>query len=174
MSPSDWTKVELALRHAIAGQIPDWTDGSQHDPGITVLEVLAYLLEAAVSYTTIDHERAASAVARISDAASRLEVPVTADVTVDGDRWTSVARLNDVGPEDRVFSLDPDGRVVFGDGVHGQRPAAGSRIAYRSGAGVDGNVGVTVRTTWPLPFRRCTVELDVAGAISIRCARDRA
>ena len=35
-----------------------------------------------------------------------------------------------------------------------------------------GNVGVTVRTTWPLPFRRCNVELDPAGAISIRCTRD--
>ena len=110
--------------------------------------------------------------ARISDAASRLEVPVTADVTVDGDRWTHVARLDDVGPGDRVFSLDPDGRVVFGDGVHGQRPAAGSRIACRSGVGAQGNVGVTVRTTWPLPFRRCNVELDPAGAISIRCTRD--
>ena len=117
-------------RHAVAGRIPDWTDGSQHDPGITVLEVLAYVLDAAVSYTTIDHERAVSAVARISDAASRLEVPVTADVTVDGDRWTRVARLDDFGTEDRVFSLDPDGRVVFGDGVHGRRPAAGNRIAY--------------------------------------------
>jgi len=172
MSPSDWTRIEPALRYAMAAQIPDWTDASPHDPGITVLELLAYLLDAAVSYSTIDHERAASAVARISDAASRLEVPVTADVTVDGDRWTRAARLDDVGPEDRVFSLDAEGRVVFGDGVHGRRPAAGSRIAYRSGAGADGNVGVTVRTTWPLPRRRCDVEVDAAGAISIRCGRD--
>jgi hypothetical protein len=172
MSPSDWTKIEPALRYAIAAQIPDWTDASPHDPGITVLELLAYLLDAAVSYSTIDHERAATAVARISDAASRLEVPETADVTVDGDRWTRAARLDDVGPEDRVFSLDAEGRVVFGDGVHGRRPVAGSRIAYRSGAGADGNVGVTVRTTWPLPRRRCDVEVDAAGAISIRCGRD--
>ena len=173
MSPSDWTKIEPALRHAIAAQIPDWTDPTQHDPGITVLELLAYVLDAAVSYTTIDHERAARAVARISDAASRLEVPGTVDVTVDGDRWTRVARLDDFGPGDRVFSLDQEeGRVVFGDGAHGQRPAAGSRIAYRSGGGAHGNVGVTVRTTWPLTLRRCTVELDPAGAIAIRCTRD--
>ena len=33
--PSDWTKIEPALRHAIAAQIPDWTDPSQHDSGIT-------------------------------------------------------------------------------------------------------------------------------------------
>ena len=172
MSPSDWTKIEPALRHAVAAQIPDWTDFGPHDPGITVLEVLAYALDAAVSYTTIDHERAARAVARISDAASRLEVSVAVDVTVDGDRWAQVPRLDDVGPGDRVFSLDPDGRVVFGDGVHGQRPATGSRIACRSGVGAQGNVGVTVRTTWPLPFRRCHVELDPAGAISIGCTGD--
>jgi len=173
MSPSDWTRIEPALRYAMAVQGPGWTDFGAHDPGITVLELLAYVFEAAVTYTTIDHERAASAVARISDAASRLEVPETADVTVDGDRWTRVARLDDCGPGDRVFSLDQEeGRVVFGDGVHGQRPAAGSRIAYRSGGGAQGNVGVTVRTTWPLPLRRCDVELDPAGAISIHCSRD--
>ena len=172
MSPNDWTKIEPALRDAIAAQIPNWTDPSQHDPGITVLELLAYALDAAVSYTTIDHERAARAVARISDAASRLEVPVPFDVAVDGDRWTPVERLDDFGPGDRVFSLDPAGRVVFGDGVHGQRPAAGSRIAVRSGVGALGNVGVTVRTTWPLPVGRWEVELEPAGAISIRCTRD--
>ncbi len=172
MSPSDWTKIEPALRSALAAQTPDWTDFGPHDPGITLLELLAYVLDAAVSYSTIDHERAARAVARISDAASRLEVPVTVDVSVDGDRWTQVTRLDHFGPVDRVFSLDQDGRVVFGDGLHGQRPAAGSRIAYRSGAGVQGNVGVTVRATWPLPLRRCTVELDPAGAISISCIRD--
>ena len=172
MSPSDWTKIEPALRHAIADQGPDWTDFGQHDPGVTVLELLAYALDAAVSYATIDHERAARAVARISDAASRLEVPGTFDVTVNGDRWTRVARLDDAGPADRVYSLDPEGRVIFGDGVHGQRPAAGSRIAYRSGAGTEGNVGVTVRTMWPLPLRRCNIELDPAGAISIHCDRD--
>lgn len=171
MSPSDWTKIEPVLRQAIAAQAPDWTDPNQHDPGITVLELLAYALDAAVSYTTIDHERAARAVARISDAASRLEVPVTVDVSVDGDRWTRVERFDDFGPGDRVFSLDPEGRVVFGDGLHGQRPAAGSRIACRSGAGTQGNVGVTVRTTWPLPLRRCEVAVDSAGAISVRCAR---
>jgi hypothetical protein len=158
----------------LPAQAPDWTDAGQHDPGITVLELLAYALDAAVSYTTIDHERAARAVARISDAASRLEVPVTADVAVDGDRWTYVARLDDFGPGDRVFALDPEGRVVFGDGVHGQRPAPGSRIAYRSGVGADGNVGVTVRTTWPLPLRQCHVVVDPAGAMSVRCARESA
>lgn len=172
MSPSDWTKIEPALRLAMAAHNPDWTDFSPHDPGITVLELLAYALDAAVTYTTIDHERAAHAVARISDAASRLEVPGTVDVTVDGDRWTHVARLDDFGPGDRVFSLDAEGRVTFGDGAHGQRPAVGSRIAYRSGGGASGSVGVTVRTAWPLLLRRCDVELDPAGAISIRCPRD--
>ena len=172
MSPSDWTKIEPVLRLAIAARIPDWTDPGQHDPGITVLELLAYALDAAVSYTTIDHERAARAVARISDAASRLEVPATVDVSVDGDRWTRVERFDESGPADRVFSLDLEGRVIFGDGLHGQRPAAGSRIAYRSGAGAQGNVGVTIRTTWPLPLRRCNIELDPAGAISIRCTGD--
>ena len=53
-----------------------------------MLKLLAYALDAAVLYTTIDHERAARAVARIKRAASRLEVPVPFDVAVDGDRWT--------------------------------------------------------------------------------------
>ena len=57
-----------------------------------MLELLAYALDAAVSTPRSTTSAPLSAVARISDAASRLEVSVAVDVTVDGDRWTQAPR----------------------------------------------------------------------------------
>ncbi len=171
LSLNDWNAIEPLLRRAMTAQSADWTDPNQHDPGITMLELLAYALDALVTYSTVDPQRAAPALARINDAVSRVEI-ASPEVTVDGERWTPVAQLDDVGPDDRVYSIDSEGRVAFGDGVHGRRPPAGSRVAYRSGVGASGDVAVTVRTTWPLTIRRCEVSLDAAGAIAIHCNHD--
>lgn len=54
------------------------------------------------------------------------------------EEWVEVASLSDSAPGDRHFTLDrTTGKVAFGDGEHGRRPAAGSRLeaAYRSGSG---------------------------------------
>lgn len=52
--------------------------------------------------------------------------------------WAEVPSLGASEPGDRHFTLDREtGRVRFGDGEHGRRPAAGSRIqaSYRCGGG---------------------------------------
>jgi hypothetical protein len=52
--------------------------------------------------------------------------------------WAQVPALGASEPGDRHFMLDrKTGRVRFGDGEHGRRPAAGSRIEafYRRGGG---------------------------------------
>lgn len=62
-------------------------------------------------------------------------------VLIDGEPWRPVATLADCGPGDRCFEvrIDPTGvsTVHFGDGVHGERPAAGAEVAatYRFGLG---------------------------------------
>jgi hypothetical protein len=61
------------------------------------------------------------------------------------EEWVEVPSLAASGPDDRHFTLDRDsGRVTFGDGEHGRRPAAGSAIeaAYRCGGGRAGNRGL--------------------------------
>lgn len=67
-----------------------------------------------------------------------LYAPVAAPsirVVINGNAWTRVGSLSSAGPADRVFTLDAEnGRVRFGDGVHGAVPPQGStvRASYRS------------------------------------------
>lgn len=52
--------------------------------------------------------------------------------------WVEVPSLGASESGDRHFTLDREtGRVRFGDGEHGRRPAAGSRVeaSYRHGGG---------------------------------------
>jgi hypothetical protein len=54
------------------------------------------------------------------------------------EQWAEVPSLGASAPGDRHFTLDRGtGRIRFGDGEHGRRPAAGSRIeaSYRCGGG---------------------------------------
>lgn len=86
------------------------------------------------------------------------------EVFVDGEAWTRISGLAEAGPEDKVFALDPeDGTLVFGDGVHGKQPPAGSdvRVSYRYGGGSVGNVGVSVTGQWP--FEKRSYLITVAG-----------
>jgi hypothetical protein len=79
---------------------------------------------------------------------------VSVEVSVDDDAWTKISTLSEAGPEDRVFALDrEDGRLVFGDGVHGKIPPVGANltVSYRLGGGEGGNVALTISARWPFP-----------------------
>lgn len=68
-------------------------------------------------------------------------------VKVNGEAWSYVPHLLDADPQDRVFAtrLDAGGSIwlLFGDDVNGAVPVIGLPITvtYRSGYGVEGNVG---------------------------------
>jgi hypothetical protein len=72
--------------------------------------------------------------------AGRLEIKVA------GEQWRPVRTLAQCGPEDRCFVVDVDddggARILFGNGVTGQRPPAGEvvEVIYRRGAGKTGDV----------------------------------
>lgn len=97
-------------------------------------------------------------------------------VRVGDDAWSEVDALADAGPEDKVFALDSDGHVVFGDGTHGRRPAEAAMVtvSFVQGGGSAGNVGLSVTTPWPPRGARYQVALapdrigvgasDAAGA----------
>lgn len=76
-------------------------------------------------------------------------------VTVAGEVWQPVRRLEDSGPDDPHYyvSVDDDGSasVVFGDGIRGRRPPAGStvRVAYRDGSPEAGGMAVSVERVMP-------------------------
>jgi len=74
------------------------------------------------------------------------------EIMVNGENWTEISSLAGVGPNDKVFTLNPaSGVVFFGDGVHGQIPPLGAQIAatYRDGEGATGNIGISVTIQWP-------------------------
>jgi len=84
------------------------------------------------------------------------------EVLVDGETWTRISRLDQAGPEDKVFVLDHDGMLVFGDGEHGKIPPEGAdvTISYRHGGGTAGNVGLAITSKWPL--QRSTYLVSIA------------
>jgi hypothetical protein len=68
-------------------------------------------------------------------------------VTVNGRAWELVASLRNAQPSDKVYVIDgKTGYLQFGDGLHGSKPPAGSRIRiqYRHGGGGSGNVSRTI------------------------------
>ena len=87
-------------------------------------------------------------------------------VHVDEEEWQPISSLADAGPDDRVFAVDEQGRVRFGDGAAGRRPPAGAAVtvAYREGAGSAGSVRVSITTSWPPPQSRYLVALTSDGA----------
>src|SRR5215217_6889272 len=87
-------------------------------------------------------------------------------VHVGDDAWQQTDSLADAGPDDRVFGLDDEGRVRFGDGVAGRRPPDGASvtIAYQQGAGATGNVKVAITTSWPPSESQYIVALSPDGA----------
>jgi hypothetical protein len=173
--PHNWADLEAAVREAIAARVPGWVNENVHDPGIALLELMAFLLEELVARRSIDPDRAARSVARIADSLSRLEGDETYEVSVDGERWNRVSTLTGAGPDDRVFSINEQAEVAFGDGRHGKRPEPGSRIAvgYRQGGGQQGNVALTVRTVWPLSDTSCEVTVKRKGTIGFICGPNR-
>lgn len=77
---------------------------------------------------------------------------VVVTVMVDEVAWTQANDLEDAGSEDKVYVVDAAGTIVFGDGIHGQRPGDGSQVTvtWRSGGGEGGDSQLSFSTSWPL------------------------
>jgi hypothetical protein len=72
-------------------------------------------------------------------------------VLVDGETWTETTSFAGTAPDNKVYTIDATGRIVFGDGTNGRRPNTGSQIVvtYRQGGGADGNLEISLTTQWP-------------------------
>jgi len=127
------------LEPVVRRELP-WYDGNQRDPGIALVELLAFVGDSLTDYQS-----------RLADEAY-LPTRSHLAVTVDALPWREVAALESSGPADHVYvvnrSDDGSASLRFGDGQHGQRPSAGAQVAatYRTGAG--GN-RTTVTIRWP-------------------------
>lgn len=93
-------------------------------------------------------------------------------VRVNGVEWTELPSLYGTGPGDRVYTvrLDDDGEstVIFGDGRSGARLPTGQEnvvASYRSGIGMDGQVGAGTLSLLPRrPFGVKKVENPLAAS----------
>lgn len=116
------------LLDAARAELRDWTDSNEHDPSITLLELMAYVAEMLADR--------ADAVANEAYLAGARRGP-HAWVEVDGARWERVSNLYGSGPDDPHYLVErrDDGAttIEFGDGEHGRRPptGAGIRVACR-------------------------------------------
>jgi hypothetical protein len=165
----DWPTLIQALARAMNDHAPGWTDRNDADPGITMLEMLAFLAEGLQLHQGVV-DGGAHAASRIVEVLQAYEAEERVAVRVKGERWERVETLIDRGPDERVFTLDPaTGTVGFGDGVHGKRPAHGSTISvrYREGGGGRSSTLIEVRTDWPLPLRDYRVWLRGDGVMGI-------
>jgi len=134
MSEPAGRKEELdRLIERARAELREWTDSTQHDPGVAIVELLAYVGDMISAYQD-----------RIADE-GYLGTPgrrrAGLRVDVDGERWQEVSSLVESGPDDAhvVVTTQDDGATViqFGDGEHGRRPSTGSdiQVRYRSGLG---------------------------------------
>jgi len=114
-------------------ELREWTDANQHDPGVALVELLAYVGDMLGAYQDRIANEAYLGTGRRRRSSIRVDV--------DGERWRAVPSLADSGPDDHHFVLttrdDGSAIVQFGDGEHGLTPSGGGdiRVRYRSGNG---------------------------------------
>ena len=129
------------LEAVVRRQLP-WYDGNQQDPGIALVELLAFVGDILTEYQD-----------RTADEAYLQHQPTSGvAVTVDGSPWREVASLDSAGPGDSYYVVDvgPDGSstIRFSDGQQGLRPATGAHVTATYRTGADGN-RAAVSISWP-------------------------
>lgn len=134
---NDSSTLSKALNRTMAVHAPGWTDRNDSDPGITILEVMAFLAEN-VLYRAGPVGGGESAASRIVQVLDRYDEREPVVVRVNGQRWERVSSFADTSFDAAVFTFDAStGIVAFGDGKHGRVPEPGSTISvrYRMGTG---------------------------------------
>jgi hypothetical protein len=125
-------RLELEdLVHRARAELRDWTDHTDSDPGVALLELFAFVAELLSSHS----DRIADEAYLGSDRHGSSRHAGGVEVEVDGHPWRRVADLAASSPQDRhyVVSRRGDGASVieFGDGVHGRKPSAEHSIGVR-------------------------------------------
>ena len=134
--PTDRPQLE-DLVHRARTELRDWTDVDRSDPGVTLVELFAFLGELLLS----SHSERLAGKTHLGGR-RRNEI----EVEVEGHPWHQVTDLAGSGAQDAHYLLSrrDDGTSVieFGDGVHGRRPPSNNSIGvrYRHGAGAYSSV----------------------------------
>jgi hypothetical protein len=116
---------QLALTTALTQTIVDHAPGCRPDadPSITMLAIMAYLVEGLQSHRGVVND-GSSVASRVVQALFAYDDPEPLVVRVHGERWQRVRTLADAEPDARIFTLDDaTGVIAVGAGVHGRVPS---------------------------------------------------
>jgi Baseplate J-like protein len=108
-----WADLVEEARALIPRVAPQWTDHNAHDPGVTFIELLAWLAEMQLYQLNRVGERHREAFARLAGVRRRQRVPARVLIRVEGKLNVGVflragTQLTPVGDDDLVFETDND------------------------------------------------------------------
>ena len=125
-----WADLVDEARALIPRVAPQWTDHNAHDPGITFIELFAWLAEMQLYQLNRVGERHREAFARLAGVRRRRRIPARVLIRVEGKVNVGVflragTQLTPVGADDLIFETDTDlfltasrlQRVVVDDGT---------------------------------------------------------
>lgn len=104
---NDWHALAKALDRTMAAHVPEWTERSDHDPGVLALEIAAYLAQG-LRLDQGEIEGGASAAARIVDALGIYDDRDPIVVRVSGERWQRAHDGSGEVSDSQTFVLDED------------------------------------------------------------------
>jgi hypothetical protein len=138
-----------ALRGRVAAYAPEWTGGNDSDPGVTLIELFAFLTESLLYRANLIPERGHASAIRLAQSALMLAGPSKSapGSTLERPRYFAGQLL---GPDD--FSLEQDyfrarlrrlnrelygSGIVSGLGVSVKRDGAGEQVVIEPGFAID-------------------------------------
>lgn len=136
LNDRQWSGLARDLRRAVARVAPDWTDSGAHDPGITVLELLAFTLD------DLHHRAAASnphgllLARRVADRAAALATAFGGAAAENDDCGSGLQRVNYLS-----------GMLLGVDDFRAEQEYVRERVKRRNrvlGAGIVSGLAVTV------------------------------
>ena len=140
LTDKQWTGLARDFQRALTRVVPGWTDAGPHDPGITVLELMAYVLDELQSRSDALDPQARMLARRVAEHASALATALAAAPN-DSDGAGALQRVNYVsgmllGVDD--FRVEQDyfrtrlnrhNRLLHGSGI-----ADGLAVTVEAGA----------------------------------------
>ena len=138
-----------ALRERVAVYAPEWTGGNDSDPGVSLIELFAFLAESLLYRATLIPERGRASAIRLAQSALMLAGPATAVTpgTLERLRYFAGQLLS---PDDLTLEQDYFrarlrrlNRELLGSGVVGgldisvKRVGAGEQVAIAPGFAID-------------------------------------
>jgi hypothetical protein len=140
LSDDDWAALARALRRAAARHAPGWTGSNTHDPGITILELLAYALED----LAVRNDRLSSDARAIARKVAERAGAIAARDSGDTDAAPSLGRAGGALVRPRFVA----GQLLTADDLTAEQDYVRDRIDRRNrllcGAGIVDGLAVTV------------------------------